>query len=138
MANKPDNDLGIGCIVVILLVVGGVFEFLRSYWQIVLILAGTGAFVYFIFSGKEPEKKFIAENMKYEIKEGDTQLPSMPYSSVKPDEKIISEAKIFSYNPEIKAEKLTNEYIKFFVDEWGKNQSLWFSTSTGFTCITVK
>ena len=93
MANKPDNDLGIGCIVVILLVVGGVFEFLRSYWQIVLILAGTGAFVYFIFSGKEPEKKFIAENMKYEIKEGDTQLPSMPYSSVKPDEKIISEAR---------------------------------------------
>lgn len=93
MANKPDDNLGIGCIVVILLVVGGVFEFLRSYWQIVLILAGTGAFVYFIFSGKEPEKKFIAENMKYEIKEGDTQLPPMPYSSVKPDEKIISEAR---------------------------------------------
>ena len=84
MANKPDNDLGIGCIVVILLVVGGVFEFLRSYWEIALAVAGVGFFIYIISREPKPERKNAYEEPK---------LPSMPYSTVKPDEKIISEAR---------------------------------------------
>lgn len=109
---KEPSGLGVGGVILILLILWGVVEFVREFWQIILLLSAGGVLLYFVFRDTQPGKKFVPEEGKQypvkenvpesvapirtfqsELKNEPNQLPPMPYSKAHSEQEIIEKAK---------------------------------------------
>lgn len=101
---KEPGGLGLGGIIIILLVVWGVVELFKSYWQMILLGAAGVGLLYFVFSDNKPNKKFTPEEatpheikpsvVYSETKDEPNQLPPIPYSKGYSSQEDIEKAKL--------------------------------------------
>ena len=132
---KDSGGFGLVSIMIILLVLWGVVELFRSYWQMILLLLAGGGLVYFVFSDSKPDKKFIPEGnnqpeikppvFRSETKGEQDKLPPMPYSKGYKDDvekakqeaqRIIEAAKIEAKSI-TKAAEMRRDYVQSEIDK---------------------